>query len=108
MKYAIFLIFLIASIRCVSQESVEIEITDENFETAIRNAFNIDSDTPILNTSMKELKEFSASENGIRDLSGLEYVTKLEELPLNQKEISPIHNLRNGHPNLYLDITLNP
>jgi hypothetical protein len=70
-------------------ESIVVHFNDTNLEAAIRSALGRPTGD-ITSTDMEGLTSLSASDKGIRSLTGLEYATSLETLYLNSNQIIDI------------------
>ena len=73
-----------------------VTIPDPNLASSIRKALSLASEDPITRQNIIRLTELDAGSEGITDLTGLEYATRLHSLVLahnNIKDITPISKL---------------
>ena len=92
---ALFFAILIVLCSCSTPEPVE--FPDPNLAAAVREALGLSPDEPIMNNKLKELKDLTASQKGINDLTGLEQAKGLTTLSLSNNQISdltPISGLK--------------
>ena len=76
----------------------EVNVPDAFLATALRNALELTDIEPIMASAMATLTNFTPINNGIRNLTGLEYATQLESLDLTSNfvtNIQPLTNLTN-------------
>jgi Leucine-rich repeat (LRR) protein len=81
-----------------ASEGQPVTFPDKNLDKCIRQALDKEADDKITTTELATLTEFSATAEGISNISGLEYCTNLTylDLGLNQiSDISPLANLTN-------------
>ena len=74
----------------------QVQIPDPNLRTAIAEALDKSINAPITAEEMNGLRRLDAENRGIRDLTGIQYATNLNELFLKNNQISnlsPIANL---------------
>ncbi|WP_243388159.1 leucine-rich repeat domain-containing protein [Bacillus kexueae] len=86
---------IVITIPAVEQVGEVVEFADEKLEEVIRNSLWI-HDRDLTTEDMKQLKVLYASDQGIQNLSGLEYAVNLEELFVSHnsiKDITPIAGL---------------
>lgn len=74
----------------VPPRSVAVDVPDPNLAVAIRAALGIASTEPITSFALSRLKELSATDRGITDLSGLEHAGGLRRLFLAHNQISDL------------------
>ena len=75
-----------------------VEIPDPNLKEAIREQLQLPAGTPITQQDMEKLEYLDNEKTekmGITDLTGLEYATNLNSIPLNQNEITDLRPLSN-------------
>ena len=91
MKISILCIALAIIPVCLSAEVVH--IPDANLERVLREAMQLDSSDHITVQHIAELQVLNAQDQGIKELSGLEYATNLTELRLGENSIRDIRPL---------------
>ncbi len=77
---------------------VEVNIPDETLRAKIEETLNISAGTAVTSVDMLGLTSLDLSGSAVRDLTGLEYATNLEELDLGGtqvEDVSPLSNLTN-------------
>ena len=72
------------------ERSQEVSILDQNLRAAVREALELQTDTPITQLRIAELTELDAEQREIKDLTGLEYAVSLTRLILNDNKISTL------------------
>ena len=91
MKVSILCITLAIIPLCLSADVVH--IPDANLERVLREAMQLDSSDRITVQHTAELRVLNAQNQGIKDISGLEYATNLTELRLGENPIADISPL---------------
>ena len=91
MKISILCVALAIIPLCLSAEVVH--IPDANLERVLREAMQLDSSDHITVQHIAELQVLNAQDQGIKELSGLEYATSLTELRLGENPITDISPL---------------
>ena len=92
----ITLSLLIYIVLCSVAFAQVVEIPDPNLRRAVKEALNLPAGTPIMQAAMRDLTSLDVGDQGIADLSGLEFATGLTWLaiPGNQiTDLSPIAGL---------------
>ena len=67
-----------------------VQIPDPNLRAAIAEALGKNSNAPITVEEIEELEELNAGNRGIRDLTGLQFATNLNELRIYRNQISDL------------------
>lgn len=86
----LFVLLVVILFSCSSFAEEPIDIPDTNLKAAIEDALGVSDPNA---TDMLGLKDLTASEKGVSDLTGLEYATNLEWIYLNDNQISNISPL---------------
>ena len=98
-SFSRFLVFTVAAILLVPQAAAfdVVDIPDPNLKKAIREALALPDEIPITRQEMLRLSRFLRVESqDLKDLTGLEYATNLEELLIDTgmiSDLTPIANL---------------
>ena len=88
-----------------------VQIPDPNLKEAIREQLQLPAGTPITQQDMEKLEYLDNEKTekmGITDLTGLQYATNLNSIPLNQNEITDLGPLSNLIQLEYLTAWGNP
>ena len=99
MKRYIAIIFCFWLLLTTNVFAQVVQIPDPNLREAIRETLQLPAGSPITQQDMEKLEYLDNEKTekmGITDLTGLEYATNLNSIPLNQNEItdlSPLSNL---------------
>ena len=72
-----------------------VRIPDPNLRSVIERLLGTENGTPITPEDMERLNRIEADENGIQDLTGLEYATNLERIEFRHNAISDLTPLTN-------------
>ena len=94
-----FPVFLVVATLLITSAHAQVPIPDPHLREAIREQLQLPAGTPITQQDMEKLEYLDNEKTekmGITDLTGLEYATNLNSIPLNQNEItdlSPLSNL---------------
>ena len=98
-SFSSLLVFTITTTLLISQAAAQVvEIPDPNLREAIQQALELPAGTPITRQDMEKLEYLDNEKTekmGITDLTGLEYATNLNAIPLNQNEITDLTPLSN-------------
>ena len=84
-----------------------VDIPDANLRAVIANRLGKASGAPITRAEMATLTRIDATNQGIRNLTGLEHATNLQRLDLDRSNISDISALSNLTNLIYLDLSYN-